>query len=450
MPLQYHVTGRTAAELSESLERSIRAGDLAAGDVLPPIRQLATRLCLSAGTVASAYRLLSARGLTSSDRRHGTWVRELRREELSARAARATHVLNDNVTDCASGNPDQSLLPDLRPILSTLAYEPAAYGSPVIHEGLAAEARRRFNSDGVAAEFVTCTFGGLDAIGRVLSSNLAAGDRVGLEDPGWGAVVDLVEKLGYLPIPLPLDESGPTPEGVWRALAAGARAVVITTRAQNPTGAAVTPGRAEELRDVLGRYGGRLVIEDDHACGLTEVALSPVASTTGRYAFVRSVSKGYGPDLRFAAVAGDAATINRLEEGISASSGWVSHLIQQIVLAMWEDDGISRQLALATSTYRSRREALRAELANHGIQVTPSTGLNVWIPVGDEATAVNSLYQAGFAVAPGSRFRIASDPAIRVTTASLPTERAAQCAAAIAEACQASAAPRTRRGGSTV
>ncbi|HXY44307.1 MAG TPA: aminotransferase class I/II-fold pyridoxal phosphate-dependent enzyme, partial [Acidimicrobiales bacterium] len=307
MALQAYLTGRTAAELAESIEQSIRDHTLNAGDSLPPIRRLAGELGLSAGTVASAYRILNARALTSSDRRRGTWVRELRKED--AAPARQPSVLPPGVTDCSSGNPDRDLLPDLLSVLPRLAYEPALYGSPVAHPGFVAEARRRLGDDGVPSAHATVTFGALDGISRMLASNLAPGDRVGVEDPGWAALIDIVERLGYRAVPLPLDAHGPTADGLWQALASGAEAVVVTARAQNPTGAAVSAERAEELRAVFARYPGRLVIEDDHACGLVDVPLAPIVGPTGRYGFIRSMSKGYGADLRLAVAAGDAATI---------------------------------------------------------------------------------------------------------------------------------------------
>jgi DNA-binding transcriptional MocR family regulator len=442
--LQYHPTGRTAAELAESFEKSIRDGTLAPGDSLPAIRQLARELGLSTGTVASSYRLLSARGLTASDRRRGTWVRELRKEDLAP-----AHLipLPAGVTDCSTGRPDPCLLPDPLAVLSGFAYEPANYGSPVAHPGFIAEAVRRLRHDGVPGEHATVTFGTLDAISRVLSSNLSRGDRVAVEDPGWAALLDNLERLGYATVPLPLDAEGPTTDGVWQALAAGAQAVVVTARAQNPTGAAISATRAEELKAVFSRYPGRLVIEDDHACGLVELPLAPVVGPTGRYAFVRSVAKGYGPDLRLAVAAGDSATIGRLGAALAGSAGWVSHLVQQIVLAMWEDVGVSHQLEDASEMYRARRSAVCAELEARGIDVRAPTGLNVWVPVGDEATAVSALLANGWLVAPGRSFRIASPPAIRVTTAALRVERAAECAEAVAAAC-AAARSRGRRAGS--
>ncbi|HEV8063641.1 MAG TPA: hypothetical protein VGP46_02360, partial [Acidimicrobiales bacterium] len=73
--------------------------------------------------------------------------------------------------------------------------------------------------------------------------------------------------------------------------------------------------------------------------------------------------------------------------------------------------------------------------------------LNIWVPVDDEATAVASLLADGWMVAPGAICRITSPPAIRLTVAALPVERAAECAEAVANA-RLAAGSKGRRSGS--
>jgi GntR family transcriptional regulator len=62
------------AELHRQLETAVRAGALAPGQRLPPIRQLARDLGLAVGTVARAYRELEAAGLVVGSRGGGTRV----------------------------------------------------------------------------------------------------------------------------------------------------------------------------------------------------------------------------------------------------------------------------------------------------------------------------------------------------------------------------------------
>jgi DNA-binding transcriptional MocR family regulator len=221
-------------------------------------------------------------------------------------------------------------------------------------------------------------------------------------------------------VPVPVDAAGPTVAGLRAALAAGAGAVVVTTRAHNPTGAAVTATRASALRALLRGYRDLLVIEDDHAAELSSVPLHALAGATERWAFLRSVSKPYGPDLRLAALAGDEATVARVEGRMRAGAGWVSTILQRLVLAMWQDETVARRVARARDAYSARRAGLVAALVDRGLAVSCPTGINVWVPVPDETLAVARLREAGYAVAPGGLFRVASPPGIRITVAPLP------------------------------
>jgi DNA-binding transcriptional MocR family regulator len=117
----------------------------------------------------------------------------------------------------------------------------------------------------------------------------------------------------------------------------------------------------------------------------------------------------------------------------------VSHILQQLVVSLWSDPASGRRLARAADVYTLRRKALVSALETHGIPATAPSGFNVWLPVRDEAFAVQALAQRGWAVAPGARFRIRSPRAIRITTSALPVEDAPRLAADVADALRPSA-----------
>jgi DNA-binding transcriptional MocR family regulator len=244
---------------------------------------------------------------------------------------------------------------------------------------------------------------------------------VAVEDPGWPNALDLIAALGLRPFPVALDADGPHSESLHTALRAGARAMIITNRAQNPTGAFLTERRAGALRRVLADYPQTLVIEDDHAAELAGVDLVSLAGATESWAFIRSTSKPYGPDLRVALIAGDAATVARVEGRIRASSGWVSTLLQRCVAELWSSPQAAAVVAHAAATYDTRRHQLIGALAERGIESIGGTGLNVWVPVTDETATVTRMRQARWAVAPGARFRQASRPGVRITVSGLTT-----------------------------
>jgi DNA-binding transcriptional MocR family regulator len=297
-------------------------------------------------------------------------------------------------------------------------------------------ARERLTADGVRLDdaALTVTGGALDGIERLLTTHLRPGDKIAIEDPGWANLLDLVAALGLEPIPVPVDDDGPIAGGLLRALEAGAAAVVVTARAHNPTGASVTARRAGELRRVLGGFQGVLLIEDDHAAELSPVPLSPLAGAVPAWAFLRSVSKPFGPDLRLAVLAGDEGTVARVQGRLRMGAGWVSTLLQRLVAELWRDAAVAAAVARARDDYATRRSALVAALAERGLAAHGRTGINVWVPVPDETRAVAALRDRGYAVAPGALFRMASNPAVRLTVGPLERDDIARLADAVAAA----------------
>jgi DNA-binding transcriptional MocR family regulator len=279
---------------------------------------------------------------------------------------------------------------------------------------------------------VVVTSGSLDAIERVLMVHLKAGDTVAVEDPGWGSLLDLAPALGLRTVGVGVDDDGPLPEDVRRALAAGARALIVTDRAQNPTGAAITAERARALRSVLAEHPETLLIEDDHGHRIVDLPLHPLAGVTRSWAFVRSVAKAYGPDLRLAVLTGDPVTVDRVHGRQRLGPGWVSRLLQKAVVRLWTTAAVDA--GAVAGAYGWRRDALIDALEARGVEARGRSGMNVWIPVPDETGAVARLLHSGWAVAPGARFRMHSRPGVRVTVSTLRREDIGPLADAVASA----------------
>lgn len=436
MPVRYQITGGTAIEIAASVEAGVRGGQLPAGAVLPAVRTLAGTLGVSPATVAKAYQSLRQRGLVETAGRNGTRIRP--QPPIAARRTDLRLPAPLGALDLSLGSPDPRLLPPLGPHLAELAGGVA--GAPIGYEQagvlpeLSEVARARLRADGVPVELVTVTSGASDAIERLLVTNLRPGDAVAVEDPGWAHVFDLVAALGLRVLSVPVDDAGPTPAGLRAALDGGARAVVVTTRAQNPTGAALTADRAVHLRQVLAGHPDVLLIEDDHAAELAGVPLHCLAGATRAWAFVRSASKPFGPDLRLAVVAGDEATVARVAGRLRLGAGWVSTVLQRLILRLWRDPGVAERIAAARDSYAARVTALCDALAERGLPAHGRTGINVWVPVPDETRAVAGLRDAGYAVAPGALFRLTSGPGIRITVSPLAAHDIEPLADAVARA----------------
>lgn len=427
MAAQYAIKGTTAREISASAERAVTEGRLRPDDALPPVRTLAEDLGVSPGTVATAYKELRRRGIVVTRGRGGTVV-----APAPSVTSRRPPRVPQGLRDLAGGHPDAAFLPDLVPPGRLSPGARSHRASPRLPE-LEELARAWFRRDAVPDARVTFAHGALDCIARLLSVELRPGDAVAVEDPGFHHLLDLVPALGLRTVAVAVDDEGLRPEALRTALRAGARAVVLCPRAQNPYGSRTSAARREELLAVLAGAPEVLVVEDDHSA---DTAGGPLHSLTTagaagppRWAQIRTVSKHLGTDLRWTAMACDATTLARHDGRLLLTSGWVSHVLQETVARLMTDRATVALVGAAATAYAERRLALLDALAGHGITARGASGLNVWVPVRDEAAVVNGLRSHGWWVAGGVRFRIGAGPGVRITTADLEVREAPLLAA---------------------
>jgi DNA-binding transcriptional MocR family regulator len=427
--IQYRTRAGSAAELASGIEAKVVAGQLTPGQRLPSVRRLAQDVGLSPATVAAALAELRRRGVVISEPRRGTHIGA--RPPIGAWRVQLPVPLG--ARDLSRGNPDPTLLPDLRRALRRTELPARLYGETLALPDLIAVAREQLRADGVPDGELCVVSGALDGIERVLQAHTRPGDRVAVENPGYAALFDLLRALGLILEAVAVDDRGMRPEHLRGALQRGANAVVITPRGQNPTGAAMDAERAGELRDVLDDFPQALAIEDDHLGVAAGSELHTALPGRKRWAATRSVAKAFGPDLRLAVLVGDEQTVARVQGRQQCGPGWVSQILQALVLSLWSDPDVHQQVAIARQLYAHRRKRLLERLSEHGVRAHGVSGLNVWIPLADEAGAMAALVQLGWVVAPGAPYRLdESQPAIRVTIATLTDEEIDRLASDIA------------------
>ncbi|MGY9073002.1 MAG: aminotransferase class I/II-fold pyridoxal phosphate-dependent enzyme [Acidimicrobiales bacterium] len=421
---------RLATDIGLMLERRILGGDLKPGARLPSVRDLAAELGAAPGTVAAAYRQLSETGLIIAGRgRQGTRVAP---RPGSGLISVPRSSLPEGLVDARHGSPDPSLLPDVAGALGrAVGRTTNAYGSAVVLDELAAAAALQFRSDGIDADHLTVTNGSMDAIERVLRSHsLRVGDRVAVEDPGHIPVHQIVRSAGLIPVPLKLDDEGVLPASLNRALSLRLAAVILTPRAQNPTGAALTNERAAALTDVLDGHPEVLLIQDDHAGAVAGVEFVAVTSPSPNWVTIRSVGKSLSPDLRVSTMVGNRDTIDRVSSNFANGPGWVSYVLQAAVADLLGDPKAQRQVSKAAVAYTHRRTRLIDALGAGGVPARGRSGFNVWISVANEQVVVDAARDGGFAILGGDQWRIGSESAVRVTANRLTDDeidRLAEC-----------------------
>lgn len=403
------------------MRAAIQDGILRAGAQLPTIRDLAVALRVNRNTVSSAYARLVTAGFVATDGRRGTRVADRSTDAVVALA-------RQGIVDLSSGNPDSLLLPPLE-VPEDRSQRRVLYDMPEEMPELAEWARGSLSEDGVPAADIAFTNGAFDALRHLLMEFRDGRKQLAVEDPCFFPTLKLARELCIETVGIRTDQYGIDPDDLARVLAEGCGAVLLTPYALNPTGASWTAQRAREIAQVLGRFPDVLAIEDDY---FGPLAVGPrlhvVSGRTGRWAVVRSVSKYFGPDFRFAFLAGDAESVRRLRMARNVSTRWVSYLTQRCVLSAVTSRTTQALMLRARESYERRRRSAMAALQREGVLAMGDAGFHLWVPVPDEMAVVQGLMMRGWAVRPGGLFRLTAESAVRVTVSTLTDDQAASFA----------------------
>lgn len=422
--------------IASAIARLITTGDLAPGDRLPTVRELAADLAVSPATVSHAWQTLAASGLIVSRGRSGSFVRSAPREWMPRRYQGLDGNL-DAPLDLSRGTPDPELLPSLGPPLARVS---AVAGTssyqqkpdiPALHDLL----RDTWPS---AVESITVTNGALDAVDRAFAAMVRFGDRVVLENPTFPPFFDLIEHYGLDPVAVELDEEGMRPDAFVAALASSPVLVLLQPRAHNPTGISMSPARAERLAGILRRSRTAehtVVIEDDHSGAISQAPVVSLATwLPERVLHVRSFSKSHGPDLRIGALGGPRELVDRVVARRLLGPGWTSRMMQALLFELLTDADSVAEVERARRVYGERQTAMADALARSGVPAAVGDGLNAWLAVSDERDAVVQLAASGIRVAPGGPFQLGDERAFVRVTVGMARDDHTAVAAALAAA----------------
>lgn len=480
-------------QIADAFSRAIEDGELRPNDRLPTVRGLASELNVSLKTVTAAYRSLTQRGWTRGEIGRGTFVAG-HREEIVAKRLSATTAstgrpprrkspwrrrtlanLVDRLrsaypeaTNCSFGGPDGSLLPlklikrHWRTACDSIDGQALQYQTADPIEELSATLPARLGRDGIPVDAADLTIGtsaqqfiGLTA--EVVSRLHNHGEAVfAVEQPGYCTMFDTWDRANVRMVGFELNEDGGSLESLEIALQAGANAVLFTPRAQNPTGCSWTPRHVRDLGDMLHRYPGVIIVEDDHFGEVSEAKAGSLLADTRleeRVIYLRSFSKAIAPDLRVCMAAARPPLKALLQEAKSDADGWSSRLLQKVLAGVLQDSELDPWLSRVRQTYRLRRERAVEVLtttAPAGVDVWPARdGVNLWIhlPTGIDAIEVIERAAAlGVIAAPGEVFYLSPGhhDVIRFTVGSVATDNVSACAELLVRAIRLSAgAPST-------
>ena len=416
------ISNSITSSIYRQLREAIASGRVAAGDRLPPTRELAAQLGVSRHTITTVYDQLVGEGYLTGRAGGGTFV------NAASPRQRTDHYGSTTITsieppttrrtliaprfDLRPGAPDQRLFPTVewrRCMLAALQHPPGGYGEPAglpaLREAIAHWISRSRGLD-APAEQIVVTSGAQQAIDLVLRLLVRPGDIVAVEEPGYAPVMQLCKAVGADVRPVPVDADGLVVERLPR----GTRLVYTTPAHQFPTGVVMSLPRRLALLDHAERHDV-FVIEDDYDSEYRHVArpLEPLQRLDRheRVIYVDTFSKTMSPALRLGfAMIPRALTQSFLE--LREMTDWQpAEPVQTAMVRFIAEGHLSRHLRRTRKVYGERHRLVTQFLGTAVAQrwlagfMPTSAGLHITATLDggvDEDSLRRSLAESGVAV----------------------------------------------------
>lgn len=428
-------------QIAEQIRQQVEAGELRAGDRLPPIRTLARTLGVNRDTVSLAYEALAGDGLLEAQVGRGTFVRA-RRPSAAApetppeiQLAPATERLLDHERARPRYGNDPGAIP-FHAVVPDPAFYPSeafrrslaramaaggadllGYGSPQGDEGLREVLAGRLSAEGtrVGPESVVICQGASQGIALALRLFAERGDAVAVEEPTYQNALATLAGLGLRAVPVPMGAAGPDLEALDRALARPDVKLFYTIPTfHNPLGLTTDLAHREALLEIAERRG-KPVVEDAFEQDLRFMG-RPVPSLAGLdgaglVVQLLSFSKSLFPGLRCGAVVAHGRLVEALL-AVRHAADLGGALPLQVALADFLRAGAyDRHLVGLRRELRARRDAALEALGEHlpaGSRFTrPEGGYQIWVELPEGVDTRDLLVDAmrvGVTFAPGFQF----------------------------------------------
>ncbi len=417
-----------------------RSGSLRAGDKLPSLRGLSTKLDVSVPTVRQAYIELERQGVISARPKSGYFLKAKILEVAAPKKARPPckpklverQSLIEDVFDAihapgfipfgvanpsAAYSSDKALARAMRRVLSRAGAKAVECGPIDGFFPLKRQLALRYIDCGmqVDPEEVMITNGGQEAIAIALQCVAKAGDVIAVESPTYFGVLELIESLGMMALEIPLcSERGLSMKDLQSALDKHCvSACVFSSSISNPLGSSMSDQRREALVGLLEARNIPLIEDDvygDLYFGKQRGRPAKAFSRKGLVLTCSSFSKTAAPGYRIGWLLPGKyqARANLMKRALSCSSP----LLNQWALSEFMASGeYERNLRMLRSVLQKNKQKAIASISQwfpDGTRISdPKGGGVLWVELPRSNDGTELFHKAlghNISITPGALF----------------------------------------------
>ena len=374
----------------EAMAEDIATGRLSAGTRLPPHRELAYQLGVSANTTSRAYAEAVKRALLKGEIGRGTFVRSNDADPAQAEPENLRRPENGPI-DLSRNLPMPGFSEQpIRRVLAEIAKD-ASLQSLLDYQTDADLGHHRaagqtwLASCGLSSDpaCIVPVVGGQHGILTILMALLQPGDLLLVEALTYTPVLTMAARLDLQTGAVALDEDGVVPEAfeTW-CREANPKAFYLTPTLQAPTTVTLSERRRSQIAEIAARYGV-ILIEDDVFGPLKSDKPAPLAQIAPETTiYVTSLSKSVAPGLRVGFLKVPAKLAAALHQSVNLSV-WMTPPLTLEVASRLIEDGTAAKLADQQRRVARHRQQLVQRVLGAAAIPKLADGFHVWLPLPD-------------------------------------------------------------------
>lgn len=432
-------------QLYKSLKDMIEKGNFSPNEKLPPIRKIATELCVNNSTVINAYKLLEMYGFVYTRGGSGTFVLDKKIKTSNSRNHKSEYSLSEKMSsqtnkasiNFSSSTPGIELFPvdDFKNIINEVLDRDGgnafSYTEVVGYELLRESIASHIKEDGIecssdSIQIISGAQQGIDIIAKAL---IDYEDVIFTESPTYTGALAVFKSRGAKITGIPIERDGLKLDQLENSLRyVVPKFIYIMPNFQNPTGFSYSDKNKERLLFLADKYDF-YIIEDDYLSELYYSLNKPRTLKSmdycNRVIFIKSFSKIFMPGVRLGFLIVPDKVQNRVLAAKQLSDISTSGLMQRVFDLYIRKNLLSSYINYIKSEYLKRYEHLTSLLDNNCMYsyLKPFGGIHFWVKLNNDLSS-NLLYSQcirnGLIISPGSIFYLEDidSPYFRLSIAS--------------------------------